>query len=35
MNRVPEVVNEFHQQLEDSPKQVVRLISKWTSFIST
>ena len=30
-----QAVNEFHQQLEDSPKQVLRLISKWTRFISS
>lgn len=35
INALLEAVNEFHQQLEDSPKHTLRLISKWTSFIST
>lgn len=30
-----QAVNEFHQQLQDSQKHVLRLISKWTRFIST
>ena len=30
-----EAVEEFHQELEGSPEQVLRLISKWTRFIST
>lgn len=30
-----EAVEQFHQQLEECPQQVLRLISKWARFIST
>jgi len=30
-----EAVEQFHQTLEDSPEQVLHLISKWARFIAT
>ena len=33
--RLIDAVEEFHQQLDDSPERVLKLIAKWTKLIST
>jgi hypothetical protein len=35
MDALLEAVEQFHQELEDDPQQVVRLLAKWAKLIST
>jgi len=35
MDALLEAVEQFHQELEDDPQQVLRLLAKWARLIST